>query len=62
MPKEMFRSEGLQTYLRGRMEIAKKDLGLALQMAHDHGIAMPVTGLVTELLAKVYGVYDDALR
>lgn len=62
MPKEVFRSEGLQTYLRGRMEIAKKDLGLALQMAHDHGIAMPVTGLVTELLAKVYGVYDDALR
>jgi hypothetical protein len=29
-------------------------------MAHDH--AMPVTGLVTQLLAKVYGVYDDALR
>jgi 3-hydroxyisobutyrate dehydrogenase-like beta-hydroxyacid dehydrogenase len=44
------------------MEIAKKDLGLALQMADDHGIAMPVTGLVTQLLAKVYGVYDDALR
>ena len=48
--------------LRGRMEIAQKDLGLALQMAHDHGIAMPVTGLVAQLLAKVYGVYDDALR
>jgi len=62
MPKEAFRSENLQTYLRGRMEIAQKDLGLALQMAHDHGIAMPVTGLVTQLLAKVYGVYDDALR
>jgi 3-hydroxyisobutyrate dehydrogenase-like beta-hydroxyacid dehydrogenase len=44
------------------MEIAQKDLGLALQMAHDHGIAMPVTGLVSQLLAKVYGVYDDALR
>ncbi len=62
MSEEVRRSEGLQAYLRGRMEIAKKDLGLALQMAHDHGIAMPVTGLVTELLAKVYGVYDDALR
>ena len=62
MPKEVFRSENLQTYLRGRMEIAEKDLGLALQMAHDHRIAMPVTGLVTQVLAKVYGVYDDALR
>ena len=62
MPEEAFRSENLQTYLRGRMEIAQKDLGLALQMAHDHGIAMPVTGLVTQLLAKVYGVYDDKLR
>ena len=62
MPEQARRSEGFQSYLRGRMEIAKKDLGLALQMAHSHGIAMPVTGLVTELLAKVYGVYDDALR
>jgi hypothetical protein len=31
-------------------------------MAHDHRIAMPVTGLVSQLLAKVYGVHDDALR
>lgn len=62
MPAEVFRSANLQAYMRGRMEIAQKDLGLALQMAHDHGIAMPVTGLVAQLLAKVYGVYDDALR
>ena len=57
LPAEARRSEGLQSYLRGRMEIAQKDLGLALQMAHDHGIAMPVTGLVTQLLARVYGVF-----
>lgn len=62
MPEQVFRSDALQGFLRGRMEIAQKDLGLALQMAQDHGIAMPVTGLVTQLLAKVYGVYDDALR
>ena len=62
MPEKVTRSKDFQGYLRGRMEIAKKDLGLALQMAQDHGIAMPVTGLVTQLLAKVYGVYDDALR
>lgn len=62
MPEEAQRSEGLQAYLRGRMEIAQKDLGLALEMARDNGIAMPVTGLVTQILAKVYGVYDDDLR
>jgi 3-hydroxyisobutyrate dehydrogenase-like beta-hydroxyacid dehydrogenase len=62
LPDEAFRSNDLQSYLRGRMEIAQKDLGLALQMARDHGIAMPVTGLVTQLIARVYGVYDDKLR
>lgn len=62
MPPEVFRSENLQSYLRGRMEIAQKDLGLALQLATEHGIALPVTGLVSQLLAKVYGVYDDSLR
>jgi 3-hydroxyisobutyrate dehydrogenase-like beta-hydroxyacid dehydrogenase len=62
MGNEVRRSEQFQAYVRGRMEIAQKDLGLALQMADDHGIAMPVTGLVKQLLAKVYGVYDDDLR
>ena len=32
------------------------------EMAREHGIAMPVTGLVAQLAAKVYGVYDDRLR
>jgi 3-hydroxyisobutyrate dehydrogenase len=59
---EAFRSPQLQAYLRGRMEIAQKDLDLALEMAREHGIAMPVTGLVAQLAAKVYGVYDDKLR
>lgn len=59
---EAFRSKQLQSYLRGRMEIAQKDLDLALEMAREHGIAMPVTGLVAQLAAKVYGVYDDKLR
>jgi 3-hydroxyisobutyrate dehydrogenase len=62
MPKGATRSDQFQAYVRGRMEIAQKDLGLALQMADEHGIAMPVTGLVKQLLAKVYGVYDDDLR
>ncbi|NNL64692.1 MAG: NAD(P)-dependent oxidoreductase, partial [Myxococcales bacterium] len=59
MPEEAQRSEGLQDYLRGRMEIAQKDLSLALEMARKHGIAMPVTGVVSQVIARIYGVHDD---
>jgi len=62
LPEDALRSEGLQSYLRGRMEIAQKDLGLALQMAEDHGLALPATGLVKQIIARVYSVYDDKLR
>ena len=62
MPEEVRRSDGLQDYMRGRMEIAQKDLGLALEMARECGIARPFTGLATQLIAKVYVVYDDDLR
>ena len=62
MPDEALRGEGMQDYMRGRMEIAEKDHGLALELAREGGIAMPVTGLVSQLLARVYNVYDDDLR
>jgi 3-hydroxyisobutyrate dehydrogenase-like beta-hydroxyacid dehydrogenase len=62
MPVEVFKGEGLQSYLRGRMEIAQKDLGLALEMAEDQGVAMPVTGLVKQLIARTYGVWDERMR
>jgi 3-hydroxyisobutyrate dehydrogenase len=61
-PEEALRSEDLQSYMRGRMEIAQKDLSLALDMAQKHGISMPVTGLAVQLAARIYGVYDDDLR
>lgn len=62
MPIEAKRSEQMQSYMRGRMEIAQKDLSLALEMALASGISMPVTGLVTQNAARVYGVFDDDLR
>ena len=62
MPDEARKGEGLQSYMRGRMEIAQKDLGLALEMAEQQGLAMPVTGLVKQIIARVYGVYDEDLR
>lgn len=30
-------------------------------MARDHGIAMPITGIINQIFVKVYGVYDDDL-
>ena len=62
MPKDALRSDPMQAHLRGRMEIAQKDLSLALEMALASGISMPVTGLVTQNAARVYGVDDDGLR
>jgi 3-hydroxyisobutyrate dehydrogenase-like beta-hydroxyacid dehydrogenase len=62
MPEDALRSEQMQTFMRGRMEIAQKDLSLALEMALASGISMPVTGLVTQNAARVYGVRDDGLR
>lgn len=62
LPDETRRSDDLQDLLRSRMEIAQKDLGHALTMAREHGVSLPVTGLVTQILARVYNVYDDDLR
>ncbi len=62
LPDETTRAEGFQEHMRGRMEIAQKDLSLALDMARRAGISMPLTGLGLELAARIYGVYDDALR
>jgi hypothetical protein len=44
------------------MEIAQKNLSLALETVLTSGISMPVTGLVTQNAARVYGVDDDGLR
>jgi 3-hydroxyisobutyrate dehydrogenase-like beta-hydroxyacid dehydrogenase len=62
LPEDAQQSDALQSYFRGRMEIAQKDLSLALEMAREHGLAMPLTGLVTQLLGRVYNVRDAGLR
>lgn len=62
MPDEAIHSEGFQSYMRGRMEIAQKDLSLALDLAHTAGISLPFTGLGLELSARIYAVDDDKLR
>jgi 3-hydroxyisobutyrate dehydrogenase-like beta-hydroxyacid dehydrogenase len=40
--------------------IAEKDLAWALQLARQGEISLPVGGLVSQLMGKLYGVDDDA--
>ncbi len=62
VPEETRTSDGFQTLMRGHMNIAEKDLAWALQLARKSGVALPVGGLVSQSMARLYGVEDDARR
>ncbi len=62
MPEEARTSEGLQSLLRGFMNVAEKDLAWALQLARQSGVTLPVGGLVSQLMARLYGVEDAGRR
>jgi 3-hydroxyisobutyrate dehydrogenase-like beta-hydroxyacid dehydrogenase len=62
LPAEARRSEGFQNYVRGHMLTAEKDLAWALQLARKSGLSMPVSGLVSQLMARIYGVEDEQRR
>jgi 3-hydroxyisobutyrate dehydrogenase-like beta-hydroxyacid dehydrogenase len=61
-PEEARKSEQMQGHLRQSMGLAQKDLALALEMAREAGLALPVAGLVNQLVARVYSVEDEGLR
>ena len=44
------------------MLLAEKDMTLALQVARENGLSMPVTGLSTQQLARMFGVPDPKRR
>lgn len=62
LPAAVRRGEGLQTLLRGHMNVAEKDLAWALTLARKAGVALPVGGLVSQLMARLYGVEDAGRR
>jgi 3-hydroxyisobutyrate dehydrogenase len=62
MPPEIRDSEPFQNTVRGHMNIAEKDLAWALQLGRESGLAMPVSGLVSQMMARLYSVNDDARR
>ena len=55
-------SESMQEMLRGHRHVAEKDLTWALALARRAGVSMPVGGLVSQLMARLYGVVDEGRR
>jgi len=55
-------SESFQALMRNHMKIAEKDLAWALQLARQSDVSLPVGALVSQSMAKLYGVKDDARR
>jgi 3-hydroxyisobutyrate dehydrogenase len=61
-PPEARSSEAFQTLMRGHMNIAEKDLAWALQLARKAGVSLPVGSLVSQSMARLYGVEDELRR
>jgi 3-hydroxyisobutyrate dehydrogenase len=62
VPDEVKSSEGFQSLMRSHMTIAEKDLAWALQLARKAGVALPVAGLVSQSMARLYNVEDEWRR
>ena len=62
MPDEARQSEAVQKLLRGHTLVAEKDLTWALQLARENGLSLPGAGLVSQLMARIYGLEDEGRR
>ena len=62
LPEEARQSEGFQSLMRGHMNIAEKDLAWALELARKSGVSLPVGSLVSQSMARLYGVDDEGRR
>ena len=61
-PESARKSAGMQSLLRGHMGVAEKDLAWALELARRAGVSLPVGGLVSQQMARIYGVEDGGRR
>jgi 3-hydroxyisobutyrate dehydrogenase len=62
LPEEARKSEGFQNLMRGHMQIAEKDLAWAIKLARGAGVALPIGSLVSQSMARLYGVEDEGRR
>ncbi len=61
-PKEARSSDAFQSLVQSHMHIAEKDLAWVLQLARKAGVSLPVGSLVSQLMARLYGVEDEKRR
>ena len=62
MPEDVRKGDPIQTLMRGHTRIAEKDLAWALKLARDADLTLPVGGLVSQMMAQLYGVEDEGQR
>ena len=62
LPEAVRKSEPVQKLMRNHMTIAEKDLAGVLTLARDAQISLPVSALVSQLMARIYGVEDPNRR
>ena len=61
-PEEARKSDAFQSLMRNHMNIAEKDLAWVLQLARKSGVSLPVGSLVSQQMARIYGVEDESRR
>ena len=62
LPEAVRKSDAIQKLMRNHMTIAEKDLAGVLALAREAGLALPVGGVVSQLMARLYGVEDPKRR
>jgi 3-hydroxyisobutyrate dehydrogenase len=60
-PPEMINSPAMQGHLLQSMGLGQKDVSLALEMARENNLFLPVGGLVSQLMPRIYSVDEDEL-
>ncbi len=59
LPEEARNSDQYQNYMLNMTRIAEKDLAWALQLARQGEVQLPVGGLVSQIMGKLYGLHED---
>jgi len=62
VPRETQKSAGFQASMRGFATLAEKDLAVTLAFAREVGVALPGTGLVSQLMGRLYALEDEGRR
>jgi 3-hydroxyisobutyrate dehydrogenase len=62
LPEAVRKTEPFQAQMRSHAAIAEKDLAWVLALARELGISLPVGGLVSQLMARIYQVEDPKRR